>query len=68
MDFHPSCRYCSQHFQDSAYMYLHVGTKNAAKKLAKVCYGTLKQEGKTWFRQLSDKSVFKCSLHVVDNH
>jgi hypothetical protein len=31
------------------------GTKNAAKEISKVCKGTLRSEGKTWFRELSDK-------------
>ena len=48
-------------------MYVHVGTKNAAKEIAKVCHGTLNQEEKKWFRQLSDKSVFICGIHVVNS-
>ena len=53
------CRFLVGYVQDFTYMEIHVGTKNAAKEVAKVCHGTLKQEGKTWFHQLSDKSMFK---------
>ena len=32
------------------------GTKNVAKQLKTVCQGAKKNEGKTWFAQLADKS------------
>ena len=56
--YHQRCRVYGQYLQHFTYMYIHVGTRNAAKTVAKVCHGTLKEEGKTWFHQLSDKSVF----------
>ena len=33
------------------------GTKNVAKMLKKVSVGTVAQRGKTWFPELSDKSM-----------
>ena len=46
------------------------GTKNVAKQLKTLCQGAKKNEGKTWFAQLADKSkparVEACTqrLHV----
>ena len=34
---------------------LTLGTKNVAKKMAKIAQGAARSEGVTWFRQLSDK-------------
>lgn len=34
---------------------VHEGTKNVAKKMAKIAQGPVRSEGVTWFRQLSDK-------------
>ena len=36
------------------------GTKNVAKKMAKIAVGTKKAQGKTWFPELSDKLSFVC--------
>ena len=33
------------------------GTKNVAKSMQKIAVGTKKNEGKTWFPQLADKSM-----------
>ena len=37
---------------------VYTGTKNAFKAIGKVCSGKVKSEGKTWFRELSDKSTY----------
>ena len=43
---------------------IHLGTKNVARELKKVCQGTARTEGKTWFRQLNDKSELRVCVHV----
>jgi hypothetical protein len=35
-----------------------LGTKNVAKSMIKVAVGSMKNAGKTWFPELSDKSMF----------
>ena len=35
----------------------HAGTKNVAKEMKKICAGPVKARDKTWFAQLSDKSM-----------
>ena len=37
---------------------IYVGTKNVAKGMKTIAQGAKKNEGKTWFSQLSDKSEF----------
>ena len=61
------CRFLAGYVHNFTYIEISVGTRSAAKEVTKVCHGTLKQEGKTWFHQLSDKSMFKFVMHVVDN-
>ena len=41
---------------------VHVGTKGAKKVLEKVAKGAIKNEGKVWFHELSDKGNF---VHVM---
>ena len=36
------------------------GTKNVAKEMRKICAGTVQNRDKTWFSELSDKSVCVC--------
>ena len=33
------------------------GTKNVTKEMRKICAGTVQNRDKTWFSELSDKSV-----------
>ena len=44
------------------YTHIHLGTKNVAKILKKVCVGTAAQRGKTWFPELADKSKYLFTL------
>lgn len=42
----------------------HVGTKVVARDMKKVCADAKRDEGKTWFTELSDKGIepYRCFL------
>ena len=54
------------YYSNSDALDLSLGTKNVAKKMAKIAQGAARSEGVTWFRQLSDKRKIlahsKCKL------
>ena len=52
------------HVTHKTHIHTHLGTKNVAKMLKKVCVGTVAQRGKTWFPELADKSML-CSYYAI---
>ena len=48
------------------YTFISLGIKNLAKSMQKIAVGTKKNEGKTWFSQLVDKSMLllKCKTSL----
>ena len=52
---------------------VHVGTKNVAKELKKICQGANKWEGVNWWRELADKRTsykqkYTCTCMCMQNH
>ena len=63
-------RYPYNHFiqncdEVDVYLLHTVGTKGAKKVLAKLAKGAVKNEGKVWFHELSDKGKFIITIMQI---
>ena len=54
--------YVIDSLEDQEYLLFIFGTKKVKPALKSICQGAKKNEGKTWFHELSDKRRFHSDL------